>query len=77
MTRHSALLQEAAGKEKAARDKHDQLLKLANQAEKARQDALAKGREDMDALKQAYEVRENSWKLLIGLSRMFCSIFGP
>lgn len=55
MTRHSALLQEAAGKEKSARDKHDQLLKLANQAERARQDALAKGREDMDALKQAYE----------------------
>ena len=51
-------MQEAAAKEKAARDKHDQLLKLANQAERARQDTLAKTQEDSDNLKQSYEVKK-------------------
>ena len=67
MTRHSQLLQEAAAKEKAARDKHDQLLKLANQAEKARQDIMATTQEETDHLKQTYEVEYflRQWMLIV------------
>ena len=56
MERHSTLLQEMASKEKAARDKHDQLLKLANQAERARQDAVASLQQETEALRQSYRV---------------------
>ena len=56
MERHSTLLQEMASKEKAARDKHDQLLKLANQAERARQDAVANLQQETEALRQSYRV---------------------
>ena len=56
MERHSTLLQEMAAKEKAARDKHDQLLKLANQAERARQDAVANLQQETEALRQSYRV---------------------
>ena len=56
MERHSTLLQEMALKEKAARDKHDQLLKLANQAERARQDAVANLQQETEALRQSYRV---------------------
>ena len=57
MERHSTLLQEMAAKEKSSRDKHDQLLKLANQAEKARQDAVANLQQETEALRQSYRVR--------------------
>ena len=56
MERHSTLLQEIASKEKAARDKHDQLLKLANQAERARQDAIANLQQETEVLRQSYRV---------------------
>ena len=56
MERHSTLLQEMAAKEKSSRDKHDQLLKLANQAEKARQDAVANLQQETEALRQSYRV---------------------
>ena len=59
MERHSTLLQEMAAKEKSSRDKHDQLLKLANQAEKARQDAVANLQQETEALRQSYRVRIN------------------
>ena len=62
MERHSQLLQEMAAKEKAARDKHDQLLKLANQAERTRQDAAADWQQETETLKQSYEV---SWAWLL------------
>ena len=58
MERHSTLLQEIASKEKAARDKHDQLLKLANQAERARQDAIANLQQETEALRQSYKVSQ-------------------
>ena len=56
MERHSTLLQEMAAKEKGARDKHDQLLKLANQAERARQDAVANLQQETEVLRQSYRV---------------------
>ena len=56
MERHSTLLQEMAAKEKSSRDKHDQLLKLANQAERARQDAVANLQQETEALRQSYRV---------------------
>ena len=59
MERHSTLLQEMASKEKSSRDKHDQLLKLANQAEKARQDAVANLQQETESLRQTYRVCTN------------------
>ena len=56
MERHSILLQEMASKEKAAREKHDQLFKLASQAERARQDAVANLQQETEALRQTYRV---------------------
>ena len=68
MERHSALLQEMASKELAARNKHEQLVLLANQAEKARQDGLTAARESVDSVKQSYRVSDltvNDQKILI------------
>ena len=63
MERHSTLLQEMASKEKAARDKHDQLLKLANQAERARQDAVANLQQETEALRQTYRSQIESLQM--------------
>ena len=57
MERHSALLSELAAKERQSRDKQEQLLKLANSAEKSRQDAIASLQQQTEALKQSYRVR--------------------
>ena len=56
MERHSALLSELASKERQSREKQEQLVKLANQAEKARQDAIASLQQQTEALKQTYRV---------------------
>ena len=56
MARHSALLQEMAAKELNARQKQDQLIALANQAEKAKQDLEVNAQSQMEALKQTYRV---------------------
>lgn len=60
MERHSALLQEMASKELAARHKHDQLVQLANQAERAKQDQQAAAEEKAEALKQTYRVSKRN-----------------
>ncbi len=57
MERHSALLTDMAAKERQSREKQEQLLKLANSAEKARQDAIASLQEQTEALRQKYKVR--------------------
>ena len=57
MERHSALLSELASKERQSREKQEQLVKLASQAEKARQDAIASLQQQTEALKQTYRVR--------------------
>lgn len=41
MERHSALLTDMASKERQSREKQEQLVKLANSAEKAKQDSIA------------------------------------
>ena len=69
MERHSTLLQEMAAKEKSSRDKHDQLLKLANQAERARQDAVANLQQETEALRQSYRVRFYAEHLIIQIPR--------
>ena len=56
MERHSALLSQQASKERQSREKQEQLVKLANQAEKARQDAIASLQQQTEALKQTYRV---------------------
>ncbi len=45
-----------ASKELCARQKQDQLVQLASQAEKARQDAVAAAQEQMEVIKQNYRV---------------------
>ena len=57
MERHSALLQEMAQKELAARQRHEQLAEAAAAAERARQDAMAKGGQEAEQIKQSYRVR--------------------
>ena len=57
MERHSALLSDMAAKERQSREKQEQLVKLANSAEKARQDAIASLQEQTEALRQNYRVR--------------------
>lgn len=57
MERHSALLQEMAAKELASRHKHEQLVILANQSEKAKQDLEIKAQNQVEALKQTFRVR--------------------
>ena len=57
MERHSALLSDMAGKERQSREKQEQLVKLANSAEKARQDAIASLQEQTESLRQNYRVR--------------------
>ncbi|TRY67564.1 hypothetical protein TCAL_02305 [Tigriopus californicus] len=52
MERHSGLLQEMAAKELAYRHKHEQLIILANQSEKAKQDLEIKVQNQVEALKQ-------------------------
>jgi len=54
MERLSALLSELASKERQSREKQEQLVKLASQAEKARQDAIASLQQQTEALKQTY-----------------------
>ena len=56
MERHSALLTDMASKERQSRDKQENLVKLANSAEKARQDAIASLQEQTEALRQNYRV---------------------
>ena len=56
MERHSALLTDMASKERQSRDKQDQLVKLANSSEKARQDAIASLQEQTESLRQNYRV---------------------
>ena len=56
MERHSALLSELASKERQSREKQEQLVKLANSAEKSRQDAIASLQQQTEALKQSYRV---------------------
>lgn len=56
MERHSSLLQEMAAKELAARNRHEELVKLANQAEKAKQDAVANAQTTQEVLKQTFKV---------------------
>ena len=48
-----------AAKERQSRDKQEQLVKLANSAEKARQDAIASLQEQTEALRQNYRVRRS------------------
>lgn len=64
MERHSALLSELASKERQSREKQEQLVKLASQAEKARQDAIASLQQQTEALKQTYRVRNASHFLI-------------
>jgi flagellar motor component MotA len=59
MERHSELLQEMAAKERSARDKHEQLVALASQAEKARQDAVAALNQQTSAIRQAFTVSDS------------------
>ena len=59
MERHSALLSELASKERQSREKQEQLVKLANSAEKSRQDAIASLQQQTEALKQSYRVNNN------------------
>merc|ERR1712088_666598 len=54
MERHSALLSDMAAKERQSREKQEQLVKLANSAEKARQDAIASLQEQTETLRQNY-----------------------
>lgn len=70
MERHSALLSQLASKERQSREKQEQLVKLASQAEKARQDAIASLQQQTEALKQTYRVRKghfliSQWELVI------------
>ena len=58
MERHSALLSELASKERQSREKQEQLVKLANSAEKSRQDAIASLQQQTETLKQSYRVRQ-------------------
>ncbi len=64
MQRHSALLSDMATKEKQSREKQDQLVKLANSAEKARQDAIASLQEQTESLRQNYKVSSNPETIL-------------
>lgn len=64
MARHSALLQEMAAKELNARQKQEQLIALANQAEKAKQDLEVNAQSQMEALKQTYRVSERDLYVL-------------
>ena len=64
MERHSALLSQLASKERQSREKQEQLVKLASQAEKARQDAIASLQQQTEALKQTYRVRNASHFLI-------------
>ena len=57
MERHSALLSDMAAKERQSREKQEQLVKLANSAEKSRQDAIASLQEQTESLRQNYRVR--------------------
>ena len=57
MERHSALLTDMASKERQSREKLEQLVKLANAAEKGRQDAIASLQEQTEILRQTYRVR--------------------
>ncbi len=50
-------LQDMAAKELSWRQKQDDLVSLANQAERAKQDAAAGAKEQLEAVKQAYRVR--------------------
>ena len=52
------VLQEMAQKELAARQRHEQLSEAASAAERARQDALAKGSQQAETIKQSYRVRK-------------------
>ncbi len=45
-----------AAKELAARQKHEQLAHLAQQTEKAKQDAVSAGREQAEAVRQSFRV---------------------
>ena len=56
MERHSALLTDMASKERQSREKQEQLLKLVNSAEKAKQDAIATLQEQTENLRQNYRV---------------------
>ena len=56
---NSGLLSDMAAKERQSRDKQEQLVKLANSAEKARQDAIASLQEQTEALRQNYRVRRS------------------